>query len=84
MAHVLSAAEANRTFSAVLRVVRAGKSVTVTSHGRPVARIVPVRTGDHVTNTARRTLFKRLKAARVSDVGRWTRDELHERDRPAE
>ncbi len=79
MAHALSAAEANRTFSTVLRRVRDGQSFIVTSHGRPVARIVPFRAGDRVISTARATLFDRLKAAPVVKAGRWTRDELHER-----
>lgn len=37
----VSAAEANRRFSVWLRGVRHGHSSLVTSHGRPVARIVP-------------------------------------------
>jgi hypothetical protein len=46
-----------------------------------VARIVPFVAGEHVTATARRTLFKRLVAAPVVAVGRWTRDDLYERSR---
>ncbi len=79
MSRALTAAEANRTFSAVLREVRAGRSFVVTSHGRPVARIVPFTPGDQVRRTARSTLFGRLKAAPAIHAGRWTRDELHER-----
>lgn len=79
MSHALTAAEANRTFSAVLREVREGRSFVVTSHGRPVARIVPFTSGDHVKRTACSTLFGRLKAAPAIEAGRWTRDELHER-----
>jgi prevent-host-death family protein len=73
----ISAAEANRQFSAVLRRVRDGDSVVVTSHGRPVARIVPVKAQDHVTTTARASLLARLRKAPVVSVGRWTRDELY-------
>ena len=36
----VSAADANRKFSKLLRAVREGKSYVVTSHGRAVARIV--------------------------------------------
>lgn len=79
MSNSLTAAEANRTFSAVLRRVREGHSFIVTSHGRPVARIVPIAPGDRITSTARRSLFDRLRTAPLADVGRWTRDELHER-----
>jgi prevent-host-death family protein len=37
----VSAAEANRQFSRILREVRAGETVLVTSRGEPVAKIVP-------------------------------------------
>ena len=41
MEEVVSAADANRKFSLILRGVRDGHSYVVTSHGRPVARIIP-------------------------------------------
>jgi len=77
-AAAISAADANREFSALLRRVRAGHTVVVTSHGRPVARLVPVSEGDRVTRSARTALFKRLRAAPTKVVGRWTRDELYQ------
>ena len=75
MGDAISAAEANRKFSAMLRRVREGHSYVVTSHGRPVARIIPFRAGDRVASTARATLFARLKAAPASRlaVGRATK-----------
>jgi prevent-host-death family protein len=79
MSGAISAAEANRSFSALLRRVRSGQSVLITSHGRPLARIVPVREGDPVASRARQTLLSRLAHARITRAGRWTRDELHER-----
>jgi prevent-host-death family protein len=78
MAKSISAADANREFSAVLRHVREGHSYTVTSHGRPVARIVPFAAGEPVARSARTALFKRLKSTEPGDAGRWTRDELYE------
>ncbi len=42
MEETVSAAEANREFSKLLRGVREGNSYVVTSHGRPVAKLVPV------------------------------------------
>ena len=42
MDDAISAADANRRFSSLLRRVREGRSVIVTSHGKPIARIVPV------------------------------------------
>ena len=38
---VVSASEANRSFSSLLRQVAQGQRFTVLSHGRPVATIVP-------------------------------------------
>lgn len=79
MGSAVSAAEANRNFSTVLRQVRDGRTYIVTSHGKPVARIVPVQDGDRVAGAARALLFDRLKAAPVQNAGTWTRDELYER-----
>ncbi|MDP2053742.1 MAG: type II toxin-antitoxin system prevent-host-death family antitoxin [Acidobacteriota bacterium] len=78
MTRSVSSATANRDFSALLRKVRGGATFTVTSHGRPVARIVPVATGAPVTRSARKTLFDRLAATRPVSAGRWTRNELYE------
>ena len=78
MSKSVSAAIANRDFSALLRKVRGGATFTVTSHGRPVARIVPVAAGSPVIKSARAALFARLTAAPALKVGRWTRDELYE------
>jgi prevent-host-death family protein len=73
-----SAAEANRNFSMLLRGVKAGRSYVVTSHGRPVARIIPFSGGSHQARAAAAALFERLKVTPVASVGRWTRDELYE------
>jgi len=80
MGKAISAAQANREFSAVLRRVRRGQSFVVTSHGRPVAKIVPVSAGDAVARSAATVLFARLTAGRVQSIGRWRRDELYERE----
>lgn len=42
MNKTVTAAEANRDFSKLLRSVREGDSFIVTSHGTPVARLVPI------------------------------------------
>ncbi len=41
MNQAVSAADANRRFSELLRAVKKGRSVVVTSHGKPVAKITP-------------------------------------------
>lgn len=76
MEEAISAADANRNFSSILRSVREGQSFIVTSHGRPVARIIPA---DKLENPAgRAAFFARLQRQPVTDIGRWTRDELYE------
>jgi len=78
MEKAISAADANRNFSQVLREVREGQSFVVTSHGRPVARLAPVRNTGTSGVDARMRLLRRLRAQPVVDIGRWTRDELYE------
>ena len=78
MDKAISAAEANRRFSELLRTVRRGQSVLVTSHGKPVARITPVVEGDRLAEETRSILFARLKRERVVNTGRWTRAELYD------
>lgn len=43
MERSISATDANREFSRVLSEVAAGETYIVTSHGKPVARLAPVR-----------------------------------------
>ncbi len=78
MEKAVSAADANRKFSELLRGVRDGESYVVTAHGRPVARIVPLHRATAVGDGARAALLKRLRRTKVVDVGRWTRDELYD------
>ena len=75
----VSAADANRDFSKLLRQARDGRSVIITSHGKPVAKIVPLDANDFVRAAARDTLFTRLKTQSAAvPIGPWTRDELYE------
>jgi prevent-host-death family protein len=74
----VSAAEANRNFSKLLRAVRRGHSYVVTSHGKPVAKIIPAGADDEVMAKARTVLLARLRAQPVVDIGPWTREELYE------
>ena len=80
MEKAISAADANRKFSQLLKDVREGQSYVVTSHGRPVARIAPVqskqgRVGD---SPGWGRLLRRLRKQPVMNIGRWTRDELYD------
>ncbi len=80
MEKAISASDANRKFSQVLREVKEGQTYVVTSHGRPVARIAPVpskagRVGD---SPGWGRLQRRLHKQPVKNIGRWTRDELYD------
>ena len=77
MHNAVSASEANRSFSRILREVEAGATITVTSHGRPVARIVPVEIED-ANSEARDRLMARLRSQPIQVIGPWTRDELYD------
>jgi prevent-host-death family protein len=78
MDKAISAADANRGFSQLLREVKQGRSYVVTSHGQPVARISPAETSGRVAEKARASLIARLRGQKVKTIARWTRDELYE------
>lgn len=80
MERTVSAAEANRNFSRLLREVREGQEYVVTVHGRPVAKLVPVGEADRAMAAAREALFARLRSQPAVDIGPWTRDELYDDD----
>jgi prevent-host-death family protein len=77
MDQAISAADANRRFSELLRTVKKGRSVVVTSHGKPVAKISPLAEDERAAAGARSVLFARLRTERVVNAGRWARDELY-------
>ena len=78
----ISAAEANRHFSQMLREVREGSTYVVTSHGAPVATLAPA--DGELRTRARAALLARLKTQPALDAGPWTRDELYDDDIPAD
>lgn len=79
MDQVISAADAKRTFSKLLRKVREGQSYTVTAQGKPVAKIAPISSRQASSAKALFALLRRLRSERVTMIGRWNRDELYER-----
>lgn len=74
----VSAADANRRFSELLRMVREGHSYIVTAHGKPIARLGPIDSGEDVSRQALSALIKRLRSERPTTIGHWKRDELYE------
>lgn len=78
MKEFVSAADANRKFSLLLRGVREGRSFVVTSHGRAVARIVPANDEETASGSARAALLARLESQSPVKTVSWTRDELYD------
>lgn len=76
---VVSASEANRSFSSLLRQVAQGQHFTVLSHGRPVATIAPVQESKASRAGSRRALLARLAQQPATGEHRsWTRDALYD------
>ncbi len=73
----ISAADANRRFSEVLRDVRNGVTVVVTAHGKAVARIVAIDDRMAAADEARQTLLARLAAQRALNRATWTRESVY-------
>ena len=81
MEKTIPAADANRKFSELLRGVRKGRRYVVTSHGKPVAKLVPADVDDRTMESSRLALFERLHSQKP--VGgdaprRRKREELYE------
>ena len=78
----VSAADANRNFSQLLRAVREEHATyIVTSHGKPVAKIVPYEGDNEISAAARAALLVRLRNEPVANAPRWSRAELYEDER---
>jgi len=74
----ISAAEANRNFSRLLAEVAAGESVTVLSHGKPVAVFSPVSVAKINREEAQCKLLERLRAqVPTGETRDWTRNSLY-------
>lgn len=74
----VTASDANRQFSRILRDVSRGEVITVTSRGRPVAMITPAPVGGHRHEAARQRLLERLCQQKTTGARNWSRDELYE------
>jgi prevent-host-death family protein len=73
----ITAANANRGFSSLLREVRKGEEITILSRGTPVAKITSVNSAALQKNAMKSLLLSRLKAQDVTGSRNWTRDELY-------
>jgi prevent-host-death family protein len=77
MEKAVSAADANRKFSKLLRTIKEGHSYVVTSHGKAVAKIIPIEKSGVARPGARSVLLKRLRSGPVVTIGRWSREDLY-------
>ncbi len=79
----VSAAQANRQFSALLKDVTGGATVLITSHGQPVAQMMAVSDVGPERARAKKLLLQTLESQRsayqVKGKRDWTRDELYDR-----
>jgi len=76
MDKAISATEANQRFSEMLRDVANGDSFTVTSRGRPVARVVPVEPADQKRKI--KELLEKMRREPIRISGPWKREDLYD------
>lgn len=79
----ISAAEANRSFSKLLRNVQSGQSITITSRGKPVARMEPAGAPECQQATEERerdwqAFLAELRAKPALNLGPIRRDEIYD------
>jgi prevent-host-death family protein len=79
----ITATEANRSFSKLLRAVQRGEKIEITQHGRKVAVLAPAESEE--VRQARQLaalekLEKRWAMQQPITIGHWTRDEIYERN----
>jgi len=76
MDRAITASEANQRFSEMLRDVADGESFTVTSHGKPVARVVPFESKGGPE--AVKKLLDYFADWPIRYSGPWKREDLYE------
>ncbi len=74
----VTASDAERQFSALLREVSRGAEITVTMQGKPVARISPVESRRRDRRAARKRLLERLEQQDLTGQRTWSREKLYD------
>ncbi|RKX75393.1 MAG: type II toxin-antitoxin system prevent-host-death family antitoxin [Spirochaetes bacterium] len=74
----ITATEANRRFSSLLRDVSKGEAYTVLSRGKPVATVRPVQSDDIIHFSAKKRLLSRLKQNPATGIRNWSRNDLYD------
>jgi len=80
----VSAREANQQFSKLLEAATSGEEITITRHGVPVAKLVPLG-GEATLNERERRRraaleWLRSEALTGGTLDDWTRDDLYDRE----
>jgi len=73
----ITASNANRGFSNLLREIGKGEEIMILSRGKPVAKITSVNSEVLQKKAMKNLLLYRLKAQDVTGSRNWTRDELY-------
>ncbi len=83
MATEVTLREANQRFAQYVRAVEQGEAFVITRRGKPVARLLPMESGQRVLTpeqqAARERARERMRRGIDMGGGRFDRDELHER-----
>jgi len=74
----ITASNANRGFSSLLREVSKGEEIMILSRGTPVAKIIAVKSAALQKKATKNLLLSRLKAQVATGSRNWTRNELYD------
>ena len=74
----ITASNANRGFSNLLREVSEGEEIMITSRGTPVAKVISVKSTVLQKNAMKKLLLSRLKTQVATGSRNWTRNELYD------
>ena len=76
--NTITASNANRKFSSLLRDANNGEDITITSRGKPVAKNIHVKSTVMQKKAMKNLLLSRLKTQAATGPRNWTRDELYD------
>lgn len=76
----MTATKANRNFPELLRKVESGHTIQITSHGHPVAYVIPASEYHRQRSDAHQRLLDFFAQRPGRPIVAWTRDELYEDD----
>lgn len=75
----ITATEANRHFSEILKKASKGEEIQIESRGQLIAELTSARKVEKFQLSARQRLFERLRKNETVVVGDWAREDLYDR-----